>query len=268
MAEMSRTEIYQQILENEADLIERMGNLSTGVSPMEQAREQLETSLNIIGRPVIPSPLNLLSSPIGRPRRQLGMSQRARRLNQAPPPSSLSNLPPPGRLVRQEIVVSTGCSHTLTRGPRRGEPCNKRFYHSSEYCRNHYRRYVSPEVRPETRPAVYDDIKEDHTHLLYKSCAICNHKTEGPKVILECECEYHLNCYMMIQHEKNCFKCGDKIHKQDSDYPDCSICLDKIKINKVKTSCGHSFHKHCIDAWCRIGRGVNTDKCPNCRTDL
>ncbi len=230
MAQMSRTEIYQQVLENEADLIQRMNNLSTEVNPMEQ---EIENDLLLPERPI------------------------------APPSHILSDLPPLGPLVRQDRVVNTGCSHTLIRGPRRGQYCNKRFHRDSEYCRNHYRRYISPI----TRPAVYEE-KQNHEHLIYKSCAICNHKTEGPKVILECECEYHLNCFMMIQHEKNCFKCSDKIHKEEKDYPDCSICLEKVKLNKIKTRCGHIFHKYCVDAWYRIGRGVNTDKCPNCRSDL
>ena len=289
MSQMSRSEIYQQVLANEADLIERMGNLSTGVSsPMEQARQELESSIErsrrnsliVVNNPIvplpmlIPAPTRLVGRPISGSRRRLGPSRRSSYL----PPISLEQdqdprrimipLPPPP--VSSPLMADPiGCTHTISRGPRRGQPCNKRFHRNSTYCRTHYRRYVSSPERQPVHAAVYDDEeKVDHTHLLYKSCAICNHKTEGPKVVLECDCEYHLNCFMMIQHERNCLKCGDKIHKQHEDYPDCSICLEKVKADKVKTGCGHTFHGKCLNAWSRIGRGVNTHKCPNCRSDL
>ena len=277
MAQMSRNEALQ-ILENDTDITRMMNELNVDINPLEQGRQRhrLERLENILSDGIVGISASSQEPLLfGRPIAPSSTFERIpRRFNYAPPAprrSSLVDLPSPA------VVATTGCSHTLSRGPRIGQNCNKRFYRNSEYCRTHYRRYnpISPAIisppRPATRPAVYadvDDIKENHTHLIYKSCAICNHKTEGPKVVLECECEYHLNCFMMVQHEKNCFKCGDKIHKQDKDYQDCSICLEKVKTNKVKTSCGHNFHRHCLNAWSRIGRGVNTDKCPNCRADL
>jgi hypothetical protein len=108
----------------------------------------------------------------------------------------------------------------------------------------------------------------DVNQLIYKSCGICNQKIDGAKVILDCECEYHLNCYLLIQEEECCLKCGDKINKKEEDYPDCSICLEKVKTDKVKTNCDHVFHKDCIETWMRIGRGQNTNRCPNCRTEF
>jgi hypothetical protein len=77
-----------------------------------------------------------------------------------------------------------------------------------------------------------------------------------------------LNCYLLIQEEECCLKCGDKINKKEEDYPDCSICLEKVKTDKVKTNCDHVFHKDCIETWMRIGRGQNTNRCPNCRTEF
>jgi hypothetical protein len=45
---------------------------------------------------------------------------------------------------------------------------------------------------------------------------------------------------------------------------DCSICLEKIKIaEKIKTlSCGHEFHKDCIDQCMKT-----TKKCPCCMSE-
>ena len=113
-----------------------------------------------------------------------------------------------------------------------------------------------------------EEEKEEINELIYKSCSMCNSKVEGAKVTLECGCQFHLNCYLLVQQEPNCLTCGDKINKTEDDYEDCSICLEKLKSGKVKTNCGHSFHKDCINSWIRIGRGHNTDKCPNCRGNM
>ena len=108
---------------------------------------------------------------------------------------------------------------------------------------------------------------KEENDLIYEPCHLCQSKVEGAKVTLECGCEYHLNCYLIIQNETHCMKCGDKINKTEDDYDDCSICLEKLKKGVVKTKCGHKFHKNCINSWKQIGRG-NNHKCPNCRGNL
>ena len=41
----------------------------------------------------------------------------------------------------------------------------------------------------------------------------------------------------------------------------CSICFEHDVIsNLFKTTCGHRFHKNCLQTWCD-----NNDSCPNCR---
>ena len=70
------------------------------------------------------SPLVLSPQPQMRPR-LVGRPVR-RRLNFSSP------VPAPQPLVRQ-LAVPTGCYHELTRGPRRGQPCNKRFHRNSDY---------------------------------------------------------------------------------------------------------------------------------------
>ena len=46
----------------------------------------------------------------------------------------------------------------------------------------------------------------------------------------------------------------------------CPICLSKmsnITGNKIKTECGHCFHKGCINEWL-----LDNNNCPTCRTQL
>ena len=117
---------------------------------------------------------------------------------------------------------------------------------------------VSPVVAP-VPPRPVQEEKE----LVYEPCPMCFNKVEESKVTLGCGCEYHLNCFLIIQNETHCIKCGDKINKTEEDYEECSICLEKIKSGDHKTKCGHHFHKHCIGNWMRIRHN-----CPNCRADI
>lgn len=109
-----------------------------------------------------------------------------------------------------------------------------------------------------------EEIKEDE--ILYETCVLCNHKSEFPKVILECDHEIHLNCYKMIENETKCVRCDDIIFKSDKDYKKCSICLEKMKIKREKftSKCSHNFHKTCITQWIKM----NKDTCPLCRSKL
>ena len=51
----------------------------------------------------------------------------------------------------------------------------------------------------------------------------------------------------------------------------CSICLDDIaNIEFTETSCGHIFHKDCLESWLNQYRAQNIDVylCPLCRSDI
>ncbi|CAN8014263.1 unnamed protein product [Ixodes persulcatus] len=43
----------------------------------------------------------------------------------------------------------------------------------------------------------------------------------------------------------------------------CSICLEDLdgSSKQMQTSCGHSFHEHCLEKWYKTDQS-----CPNCRT--
>ena len=45
----------------------------------------------------------------------------------------------------------------------------------------------------------------------------------------------------------------------------CSICLNTLNHNLVKTKCNHIFHKECINNWLNVSIIKN---CAYCRTDL
>jgi len=47
----------------------------------------------------------------------------------------------------------------------------------------------------------------------------------------------------------------------DNDKNECSICLNEISLKYLNTtSCGHTFHKKCINKWI-----IQRNNCPNCR---
>ena len=56
-----------------------------------------------------------------------------------------------------------------------------------------------------------------------------------------------------------------KIEKLNIDI-DCSICLNKIQENVIKTKCNHYFHNKCLHNWLTLLCIKPT--CPNCRISL
>ena len=51
----------------------------------------------------------------------------------------------------------------------------------------------------------------------------------------------------------------------------CSVCLDDIIADdSTKTSCGHFFHKNCLESWINQFRDQNIDiyTCPLCRSNI
>ena len=103
-------------------------------------------------------------------------------------------------------------------------------------------------------------------NLLYDRCVMCNEKMKCPKIILHCQCQYHLECFLLLKNEEQCIECHDKIIKKvDSDYEKCSICLNLLKTNVEKIPCNHKFHTNCIRRW-RLSMNGNNNKCPICRS--
>jgi hypothetical protein len=47
---------------------------------------------------------------------------------------------------------------------------------------------------------------------------------------------------------------------------DCSICLCELPDRPYVTTCGHQFHKMCLDQW--LQQETSGNACPNCREFL
>lgn len=108
-------------------------------------------------------------------------------------------------------------------------------------------------------------------------CNVCKKEVIEPKVTLHCDCEYHLECFLLCCEEASskkkkmkCLHCNDKIFKcSESDYENCAICLLPLKKDlKRLSNCSHRFHKDCIKQWGRTYNLANNRKCPVCRTSM
>ena len=71
-------------------------------------------------------------------------------------------------------------------------------------------------------------------------------------------------CNFTTGQGKPC-KNGPNCHLHASETVTCSICLNPArKTRGVKDlTCGHRFHKRCIDEWCQ-----RSESCPMCRTAI
>ena len=155
-----------------------------------------------------------------------------------PPPMILPRLRPPCSYVHDS-----------------GQNCALKALHDSIYCCLHIRIPYNT-YRRFAKKSIIKNVKH--------FCALCDNNVDGNKVILQCGCKYHLNCFLIVQNEPNCYKCDNVINKTDDEIHDCSICLEPIKDNSFKTKCSHFFHSSCISTWRDMG-SHNHDKCPNCR---
>ena len=172
------------------------------------------------------------------------------------------------------------CVHVLGRGPNKGNLCFKPTTMDSQFCIPHLKIQVKraiekqakeqqQQVREQEIISAFNDLSIDNDlpvddEKSNSYCTVCNLKVGGSTVKLECGCGYHLNCYLLIQNNEKCMRCSEKINKTEKDYHECSICLENIKGNGKKTSCGHHFHKNCINSWKNMGNNT----CPNCRAHV
>jgi len=126
-------------------------------------------------------------------------------------------------------------------------------YRESNIQQNKIMQYVNEYTKKESN--IFD----------FETCEVCKEYIEenSPIVHLGCSCKYHLQCYLIIQNETNCICCNDKILKTDNDYQNCSICLEKIKMDKITTNCNHTFHRKCLEAW-----NKKKSSCPICRKKI
>ena len=68
-------------------------------------------------------------------------------------------------------------------------------------------------------------------------------------------------------------KSGTWVNPQEIDINDiCAICAENFTPDKAiyRTSCGHTFHNDCLNAWCEktYNQETKTTPCPICRTNI
>ncbi len=68
-----------------------------------------------------------------------------------------------------------------------------------------------------------------------------------------------IRCKRGTRKNKKTGKCEDIL------YNTCSICLNKVTSNAIKTKCKHQFHKNCLLGWCKSS---DDNTCPICRGDI
>lgn len=67
-------------------------------------------------------------------------------------------------------------------------------------------------------------------------------------------------CEEVIYCSKKCKRANWKKHRKVCKR-ECILCFDKYSLNEAKKlTCGHSFHKQCIDVWLQ-----EHNTCPYCR---
>jgi hypothetical protein len=113
----------------------------------------------------------------------------------------------------------------------------------------------------------FKSTKPDFNYFIYKSThfldTMLNQNNEiHPEIIF-----YPQKCYVSKKIDqfinKNRIQQLPKCNKIKCETNNvCSICLDKFELGKFSRvlSCGHEFHKVCIDKWCS-----QSSVCPNCR---
>jgi len=103
------------------------------------------------------------------------------------------------------------------------------------------------------------------------TCKICKKNIHTyAKIILYCECQFHIECFLENKNNEKCANCNKIIVEKcatDEDFK-CAICLEILKNPGTKTlKCKHIFHDQCIRKW-QYSDNLNSLKCPLCRKDI
>lgn len=117
--------------------------------------------------------------------------------------------------------------------------------------------FIINNVRPFTKVfAVYHftNLVANYT-LVTIACNICMHNLCKKSEVTPTEQEYIVH-YNVLPN-------ASKMVNMEIVNEVCSVCMEQITKDEtnVKTHCGHTFHKACIDRWFSF----NNNDCPNCR---
>ena len=152
-------------------------------------------------------------------------------------------------------------------GKKKGQRCEKKVSRR-EYCNYHHRMLTKKNIKKEEEKRK-NAVNNDVFGLI--RCHLCENNIDKSlsQVLLGCGHRYHYNCFMLIKTDQygcifnngKCPECDYDIENEMS--KECSICFENLIENIQKTSCGHFFHKRCLNDWFKMNR-----ICPMCRKKL
>jgi hypothetical protein len=152
-------------------------------------------------------------------------------------------------------------------GKKKGQRCEKQVSRR-EYCNYHHRMLTKKNIKKEEEKRK-NAVNNDVFGLI--RCHLCENNIDKSlsQVLLGCGHRYHYNCFMLIKTDQyGCIFNNGKCPECDYDIEnemgkECSICFENLIENIQKTTCGHFFHKRCLDSWFKMNR-----ICPMCRKKL
>ena len=162
------------------------------------------------------------------------------------------------------MLVRT-CQGVWKTGKKKGQKCEKKVA-TREYCNYHHRMLAKKNIKKEKKQNI---VNNDVFGLI--RCHLCENIIDNSlsQVLLGCGHRYHYNCFMLMKSDEHgyifnngkCPECDYDIENEMS--KECSICFENLIEDIQKTSCGHFFHKRCLNDWFKMNR-----VCPMCRKKL
>jgi hypothetical protein len=151
-------------------------------------------------------------------------------------------------------------------GKKKGQRCEKKVSRR-EYCNYHHRMLTKKNIKKEEKRK--NAVNNGVFGLI--RCHLCENNIDKSlsQVLLGCGHRYHYNCFMLMKSDERgyisnngkCPECDYDIENEMS--KECSICFENLIEDIEKTSCGHFFHKRCLNDWFKMNR-----ICPMCRKKL
>lgn len=153
------------------------------------------------------------------------------------------------------------CQVQFKKGRKKGQICNKLKVRHSNYC-SYHKSLNKNNINPN------QNININNSQITTKKyCNGCSNELDKSfsYIKLMCGHRFHMKCFMLLFEDEfgyvykpnKCPLCDYDVN-QEFEHT-CSICLDDILIDVIKTKCNHYFHKECLKEW-DLNNG-----CPNCR---
>ena len=174
--------------------------------------------------------------------------------------NQMPGVPMPGVQQRPHPPNEIRCSGVYKIGARKGNRCENKKTRSSQFCSNHNPKKIKKR----------EEQKEREQPEQPEYCQLCRNNIDKhlSKIRLGCQHSFHYKCFIIMCEDQNgfifnsnkCLTCN--YDAKDELNRECSICLDHMMNDIVKTKCNHYFHDTCLNEWNKL------NGCPLCRSDL